>query len=58
MEFQACGSPHSHAFFWVENAPQVDKSDDDVVAEFVDRYMTCEMPPACDEEMHDIVSSV
>jgi len=58
IEFQQRGSPHTHCLFWVENAPQVDRDDDDEVIAFVDQYVTCEMPPEQQEEMHEIVSTV
>ncbi|XP_035258455.1 uncharacterized protein LOC118219420 [Anguilla anguilla] len=58
VEFQQRGSPHTHCLFWVENAPQVDKADDADVVAFIDQYVTCEMPPLDDKEMHDIVSTV
>ncbi|XP_067257297.1 uncharacterized protein [Chanodichthys erythropterus] len=58
IEFQQRGSPHTHCLFWVENAPQVDRDDDNEVVAFVDRYVTCEMPPEQQKEMHEIVSSV
>ncbi|XP_076849952.1 uncharacterized protein LOC143498932 [Brachyhypopomus gauderio] len=58
VEFQQRGSPHTHCLFWVKDAPQVDKNDDDEVVSFVDHYVTCEMPSEDDKEMHDIVSSV
>ncbi len=58
IEFQQRGSPHTHCLFWVENAPQVDRDDDDEVVAFVDRYVTCEIPPEDETEIHEIVSSV
>ncbi len=58
IEFQQRGSPHTHCLFWVENAPQVDRDDDDEVVAFVDRYVTCEIPPEDETDMHEIVSSV
>ncbi|XP_073696195.1 uncharacterized protein [Garra rufa] len=58
IEFQQRGSPHTHCLFWVENAPQVDRDDDDEVVAFVDQYVTCEMPSEQQQEMHEIVSSV
>ncbi|MGL5598111.1 MAG: hypothetical protein ACRDDA_08355, partial [Aeromonas sp.] len=51
-------SPHTHCLFWVENAPQVDRDDDDEVFAFVDQYVSCEMPSEHDTEMYEIVSSV
>ncbi|KAI4899975.1 hypothetical protein NFI96_003455, partial [Prochilodus magdalenae] len=58
VEFQQRGSPHVHCLFWVENAPQVDKNDDDEVVAFVDRFVTCEMPSEDDTEIYEIVSGV
>uniref|UniRef100_A0AAR2L016 ATP-dependent DNA helicase n=1 Tax=Pygocentrus nattereri TaxID=42514 RepID=A0AAR2L016_PYGNA len=58
VEFQQRGSPHTHCLFWVENAPQIDKDEDHEVVAFVDHYVTCEMPPEDDKEMHEIVLSV
>ncbi|XP_076870505.1 uncharacterized protein LOC143521483 isoform X1 [Brachyhypopomus gauderio] len=58
IEFQQRGSPHSHCLFWVKDAPQIDKDDDDKVVAFIDHYVTCEMPSADDTEMNEIVSSV
>ncbi|XP_069106088.1 uncharacterized protein [Argopecten irradians] len=58
VEFQQRGSPHTHCLFWVEDAPKLDKDDDREVVEFIDKYITCEMPLDCQSEMYDIVSSV
>ncbi|KAI4883077.1 hypothetical protein NFI96_008887 [Prochilodus magdalenae] len=58
VEFQQRGSPHVHCLFWVEDAPQVDKNDDDEVVAFVDRFVTCEMPSEDDTQMYEIVSGV
>ncbi|XP_073671989.1 uncharacterized protein [Paramisgurnus dabryanus] len=57
IEFQQRGSPHTHCLFWVENAPQVDRDDDDKVVKFVDQYVTCEMPSE-EDEMYEIVNNV
>ncbi|XP_076872152.1 uncharacterized protein LOC143522233 [Brachyhypopomus gauderio] len=58
IEFQQRGSPHSHCLFWVKDAPQIDKDDDNKVLAFIDHYVTCEMPSADDTEMNEIVSGV
>ncbi|XP_076836836.1 uncharacterized protein LOC143482374 [Brachyhypopomus gauderio] len=58
IEFQQRGSPHSHCLFWVKDAPQIDKDDDNKVLAFIDHYVTCEMPSVDDTEMNEIVSSV
>ncbi|KAI4876229.1 hypothetical protein NFI96_028169, partial [Prochilodus magdalenae] len=47
-----------HCLFWVEDAPQVDKNDDDEVVAFVNRFVTCEMPSEDDTEIYEIVSGV
>ncbi|XP_069108859.1 uncharacterized protein [Argopecten irradians] len=58
VEFQQRGSPHTHCFFWVENAPQLDKDDDVDIVEFVDKYISCAIPSEHESEMHEIVTSV
>ncbi|XP_046381067.2 uncharacterized protein LOC124152241 [Haliotis rufescens] len=59
VEFQHRGSPHTHCLFWVENAPKIDKDNDEAVKSFIDKYVTCEMPSVeIDEELYNIVNSV
>ncbi|XP_029933198.1 uncharacterized protein LOC115377526 [Myripristis murdjan] len=57
VEFQQRGSPHVHCLFWIEGAPQIDKNTDEEVVEFIDRYVTCELP-SDDDTLLDTVSSV
>ncbi|XP_042610591.1 uncharacterized protein LOC122144028 [Cyprinus carpio] len=57
VEFQQRGSPHVHCLFWIKNAPQIDKQSDEEVVEFIDRYVSCEVPTE-NEELHSIVTSV
>ena len=57
-EFQQRGWPHIHMVAWVKDAPILDEDSDDEVIEFVDKYISCEMPPETDVELHEIVSSV
>ncbi|XP_029933202.1 uncharacterized protein LOC115377530, partial [Myripristis murdjan] len=57
VEFQQRGSPHVHCLFWIEGAPQIDKNTDEEVIEFIDRYVTCELP-SDDDTLLDTVSSV
>ncbi|XP_062283095.1 uncharacterized protein LOC133987667 [Scomber scombrus] len=57
VEFQQRGSPHVHCLFWIENAPIIDKNTDDEVVAFIDKYVTCELPPQNDPLL-DTVSSV
>ena len=57
VEFQQRGSPHIHCLFWIEDAPVIDKNTDEEVVEFIDKYVTCELPTQ-DETLLDIVTSV
>ncbi|XP_077378697.1 uncharacterized protein LOC144019426 isoform X12 [Festucalex cinctus] len=57
VEFQQRGSPHTHCFFWIFKAPQIDKNTDEEVCEFIDKYVTCELP-SDDESLLDTVKSV
>ncbi|XP_062589569.1 uncharacterized protein LOC134251199, partial [Saccostrea cucullata] len=59
IEFQQRGSPHTHCLFWIEGAPKFGENSDSEVVEFIDRYVTCEVPDEQeDQELHDIVMSV
>ncbi|XP_073723480.1 LOW QUALITY PROTEIN: uncharacterized protein [Misgurnus anguillicaudatus] len=61
VEFQQRGSPHVHCLFWVENAPKLNEDNEDndaLVAAFVDRYITCEIPSEDDSELYETVNSV
>ncbi|XP_055017901.1 uncharacterized protein LOC129411312 [Boleophthalmus pectinirostris] len=44
VEFQARGSAHIHALFWVQDAPRIDQNTDEEVIAFVDKYITCQLP--------------
>lgn len=57
VEFQQRGSPHVHCLFWIENVPQIDKNTDEELIQFINEYVTCELPSQ-DEILLDIVSSV
>ncbi|XP_062599557.1 uncharacterized protein LOC134261102 [Saccostrea cucullata] len=59
VEFQQRGSPHMHCLFWIEGAPKLDEDGEDAVCEFIDRYVTCEIPSESqDAELHKIVQDV
>lgn len=59
IEFQQRGSPHTHCLFWIQDAPLLDKDDDQTICDFVDRYITCKLPDkASDPDLHEIVSNV
>jgi len=57
IEFQQRGSPHVHCLYWIQGAPKVDKDDDDLVVEFVDKYVTCEIPTE-DSDLYEVVACV
>uniref|UniRef100_A0A672F4L9 ATP-dependent DNA helicase n=2 Tax=Salarias fasciatus TaxID=181472 RepID=A0A672F4L9_SALFA len=57
VEFQQRGSPHVHCLFWIEGAPKIDQNTDEEVVEFIDQFVTCELP-SDDDTLLDIVSSV
>ncbi|XP_062609123.1 uncharacterized protein LOC134270887 [Saccostrea cucullata] len=59
VEFQQRGSPHMHCLFWIEGAPKLDEDGEDAVCEFIDRYVTCEIPSESeDAELRKIVQDV
>ncbi|XP_026121819.1 uncharacterized protein LOC113104031 [Carassius auratus] len=59
VEFQARGSPHIHLLAWVKGAPEFENQSDQVVCDFIDRYITCQLPdPTTDPELHQIVTEV
>ncbi len=57
-EFQQRGWPHIHMIVWVKDAPIFDMDSDDAIVQFIDKYVTCELPPEDDVELHEIVSNV
>lgn len=59
IEFQQRGSPHAHCLFWIEDAPLLDEDDGQTVCDFVDRFVSCQLPDdTIDPELHEIVTSV
>ena len=44
IEFQARGSPHAHCVIWVKNAPKFEVDDNSEVCDFIDQYISCEIP--------------
>lgn len=44
IEFQARGSPHAHCVLWAKDAPQFQVDHDDVVCDFIDKYVSCAIP--------------
>ena len=54
VEFQQRGSPHIHALLLVKDAPQYEKASNDVIIQFVDKYVTCKNDQS--EEMKELVN--
>ena len=54
IKFQMRGSPHSHCFLWIKDAPKIDKDPDDVVCAFIDNYITVVIPSVTSENEHHI----
>lgn len=44
VEFQQRGSPHMHCLFWIDGAPKLEQDGEIAVCNFVDKYVTCEIP--------------
>ena len=44
IEFQERGSPHAHCLLWVEDAPKIDVDDDNVICNFIDKYVSGMVP--------------
>ncbi|XP_033832459.1 uncharacterized protein LOC117379863 [Periophthalmus magnuspinnatus] len=57
VEFQQRGSPHVHALFWIEDAPEIGKNTDEEVVKFINKYITCEIPTQ-DQQLAETVTSV
>ena len=55
IEFQARGSPHAHCVIWVKDTPKYGVDDVNTVCQFIDKYITCEMPQE-EGELKNLVS--
>ena len=42
IEFQQRGSPHIHGLFWVKDAQHYEKSPNEEIVTFGDKYVTCQ----------------
>ena len=48
------GTPHAHCLLWVKNAPKINDDSDEVVCQFVDKYITGTLPNNTHRNKHDI----
>ncbi|XP_078786332.1 uncharacterized protein LOC144981283 isoform X1 [Oryzias latipes] len=59
VEFQHRGSPHIHMMLWIDQAPQVEVNSDQTVCDFVDRYISAQLPdPNTQPELYKKVTEV
>ena len=59
VEFQHRGSPHIHCLVWVEDAPKIEEDDDQIVCNFVSKYITAQLPdPRTQPELYKKVTEV
>ena len=54
-EFQDRGNEHPHAAIHVFDASKIDIDEDEVVIEFIDKYITCSIP---DENIHPVLNQL
>ena len=55
IEFQMRGSPHAHCLLWVKDSPKINQDPDEIVCEFIDKYITAQIPYLTNATQHDIV---
>ena len=53
-EFQMRGSPHAHCLLWVRDAPRINEGTDEVVCEFINKYISASPPVITDHNIHDV----
>ena len=44
IEFQMRGSPHVQCLLWVKDSPKINEDPDEVVCQFIDKYITAQIP--------------
>ena len=54
IEFKMRGIPHVHCLLWVKNAPKINHDSDEVVCQFIDKYITGTLPNNNHRNKHDI----
>ena len=60
IEFQERGSPHAHCLLWVKNSPRIDVDSDEEVCNFIDEYISGEIPDneEGNEEIQELVKKL
>ena len=55
-EYQTRLMPHFHCIFWIEDAPIIGQDSEDVILDFIGKYISCKLPsPNEDPVMHGLV---
>ena len=54
IEFQERGTPHAHCLLWARDAPRIDIDSDEVVCEYVDKYISGGIP-SDDNELKELI---
>ena len=58
-EHQGKGTGHFHAPIHILDAPKLDENEDNVVTDFIDKYVTCSLPDANQRPvLHALVKKV
>ncbi len=58
IEYQARGAPHVHGKLWVKNAPVLGKDSDQAVMDFINKTVSCRLPPAAHSPiLHGLVKT-
>lgn len=59
VEFQQRGSPHIHMVLWSLDAPHFESAEEQVIADFIDSYISCNLPEEeNNEELYSLVNSL
>ncbi len=57
IEFQNRGSPHAHCVIWIKDAPRFGEHADNTVCDFIDKYVSCNLPNE-DGRLKELILSV
>ena len=49
------GSPHAHCLLWIKDSPKIHHDKDEIVCQFVDKYITAQIPQPTNGTKHDIL---
>ncbi len=58
VEFQARGSPHYHAIYWIKCTPRLGIDSDSAVTKFIDSIISTKLHGESDIELHNLVTKL